>query len=218
VTNLELHPTRAKSEEPAFAGSPATSIRPHMPRARFLPLALYIDDSQNDRALVQLAVELSKVDLEFRCLGDVAEGVDYLTGRGRFADRRQHPLPVFILVDYHLNGCTGAEFLGWLRAQPQFTAIPVCVYSDADSSEPVGNCYRAGADHFLIKARTFDRLMAVIRALGLCTAWVPPCLDLLIGLPEHRYPELKHDIHQSAAVTHRVSSHWPPVDAHSPPL
>ena len=158
----------------------------NVPDMRSSPVVLYIDDNQNDRMLVQLAATLSRVDLEFRCMDDISEGIDYLTGRGGFADRQQHPLPAFILVDYHLRGCIGLELVVWLRAQPELAAIPVCVYSDADVSEPIGNSYRAGADHFLTKAQSLDRLQAIIKVLDSCVATAPPSLGMLKDLPEHR--------------------------------
>lgn len=154
--------------------------------ARAWPLVLYLDDSQNDRILLQLAAELSRVQLQFRCLDGISLAMDYLAGKHQFADRQQHPLPAFVLLDYHLHGRFGSEFLVWLRAQPRLAAIPVCVYSAADLAEPVLQCYRAGADHFLAKPKSFERLKAVARALAACAATTPPCLDLLSLLPEHR--------------------------------
>jgi CheY-like chemotaxis protein len=150
------------------------------------PLALYIDDDENDRVLVQHAAESAKIDLEIRCPSGIPEAMDYVGGRGQFADREKHPLPALILLDYHLNGRTGPEFLYWLRGRPRFTAIPVCVCSDTDLADPIARSYRAGGDHFLRKPTSFKRLEAILRALAPCIASTPPAFDLLVGLPEYR--------------------------------
>jgi CheY-like chemotaxis protein len=147
---------------------------------------LYIDDSEDDKVLVQFAARVSEVDPEFTCLEDFSKGIDYLTGRGRFMDRQQHPLPAFILLDYHVHGRTGPEFLAWLRAQPRLEFIPVCVYSDSDVPETIASSYLAGADCFLVKSTSFDRLRVVVRALASCAMAARPCLEPLSALPEHR--------------------------------
>ena len=179
---------RVGDKEPRRVIMKTRAVQPnsHAACVPSFPVVLYIDDNENDRILVRLAAQSAKVALEFRCLGDISEGMDYLAGKGRFGDRQQHPLPVFILLDYYLHGHIGPEFLGWLRARPQLAAIPVCVYSDTDESEPIGRSYRAGAGHFLTKATSFDRLRAVVGVLASCAATAPPCLDLLRELPEHR--------------------------------
>ncbi len=147
---------------------------------------LYIDDNDDDRTLIQQAAESTRVALNFACLRGVNEGIAYLTGRGPFVDRTSCPSPAFILLDYHLDGRTGPEFISWLRATPELTGIPVCVYSDADRREPIADSYRAGAALFLVKPRSFDRLQALVRALNSCASFVPPSFNPLRCLPEHR--------------------------------
>ncbi len=151
-----------------------------------LPVVLYIDDNQQDRILVELAARFSVSDVQFICVEDFSKGVDYLTGKCRCAEGRRPPPPAFILLDYHVHGRIGTEFLGWIRAQPRLASIPVCVYSDSDVSESIGNSYGAGADCFLVKATSFDRLRVVVRALASCAMTARPCLDSLSALPEHR--------------------------------
>ena len=169
---------------------------PIIPTMNAIPV-LYIEDNERDRALVQHVAELAGTRLKIRCVGGVPEAVDYMRGQGQFNNRVDHPLPVFILLDFHLDNQTGLEFLCWLRTRPEFESLPVCIYTDADFVEPIASSYSAGADAFMLKAGSLTRLQAILRALEFCAASSPPSFKSLAGLPEHRTAPREHRLKAS---------------------
>lgn len=153
---------------------------------------LYVEDNEHDRALVQHVAELAGTRLKIRCVGGVPEAVDYMRGQGQFNNRVDHSLPVFILLDFHLDNQPGLDFLYWLRTRPEFESLPVCIYTDADFVEPIASSYSAGADAFMLKAGSLTRLQEILRALESCAASTPPSFKSLVGLPEHRTAPREH--------------------------
>ena len=149
---------------------------------------LYIDDSADDRWLLERVARSEKSSISVFCVDNFPVARAYLSGEGPFADRQQYPVPVFVLLDYALNGHSGADILRWIRNHGTLKDLPVVMYSDSDDAERRSICYREGANHYLRKANSLPRLMDVMKILHQCFASDPPCHDLLLTLPEYRPP------------------------------
>jgi len=149
---------------------------------------LYVDDSPDDRRMVEQAARSADSSLVFSFLDGYLPAIAYLSGDGPFVDREQHPVPGLVLLDYALNSHTGADILRWLRAREGFKSLPVVMYSDSDSPERVAHCYGAGANYYIRKAATFARLTDVVKILARCFASDPRSFGLLAGLSEYRRP------------------------------
>jgi len=64
-----------------------------------------------------------------RVVSSVSEGRQYMLGEGMYRDRRYFPLPDLIVADFNLGGATGLDFFRWIRSQPNFSHIPVAVFT-----------------------------------------------------------------------------------------
>ncbi len=149
---------------------------------------LHVDDDPDCRFLVQEAARRANPTLVLFGVNGYPQAVAYLSGDGCFADRQQYPVPIFILLDYALNGHTGVDMVRWLRGDNSSRSLPVVVFSDSDSPERVALCYREGVNHYLVKPRSFDRLENLVQLLAECFASDPPGHSLLVALPEYRSP------------------------------
>jgi CheY-like chemotaxis protein len=149
---------------------------------------LYIDNNPDDRLMLREAAKSVNSSVLFFCLDGYRSAVAYLGGEGDFADRQKYPLPVFVLLDYALNGNTGADLLCWMRADRKLKGMPVVIYSDSDQPERLALCYRGGANYYLRKARSFPNLMRLMECLDECFASDPPNYALLLTQPEYRPP------------------------------
>jgi CheY-like chemotaxis protein len=147
---------------------------------------LYIDDNPNERFFIQNVLERLNSNFQLIYLNSLKQGMDYLSGIGPFADRETYPLPRFILLDYSLGPKTGADLLRWMRGQPEFALIPTAVYSNSQHPDCIGISYEAGANHFLNKPESIQRLEEVMRVLEQSLSSQPPSFELLLQLPEYR--------------------------------
>lgn len=127
-----------------------------------LPL-LYIDDSDNDRRLVEVAISLTKTPFVFHQADCIESAIPYFDPQCNGADAL--PLPALVLLDYDLGTNTGADFLYWLRTLKEITFIPVVMFSGSPGGPHIDKCYAAGANFFISKPKDLDRLKAIVRAL-----------------------------------------------------
>ena len=125
-----------------------------------LPL-LHIDDSANDRVLVEEAILLSKTPFVFY----QADGMD--SALPFFQSLGKDPAPALVLLDYNLGNHTGADFLYWMRLTKRLTSTPVIMFSGSKDQQVISECYAMGAKHFVSKPLDIDRLKTIVRALHL---------------------------------------------------
>ena len=78
------------------------------------------------------------------------EALDYLRGRGKYADPRPE-LPCLILLDLNLPGTDGREVLTQIKADGQLKMIPVVVMTSSRDQTDIDACYRQGANSYVVK-------------------------------------------------------------------
>jgi CheY-like chemotaxis protein len=93
---------------------------------------LAAEDEESDRLILELVFEKAQLPHPLVIVGDGQEAVDYLSGRGRFADRLAHPLPGLLILDLKMPRMNGFDVLDWLATQPKFKELPTVVLSAED--------------------------------------------------------------------------------------
>ncbi len=127
---------------------------------------LMADDDADDRMLTKDALEESRVSNELYFVEDGEELLDYLNQRGKFADAGKAPRPGLILLDLNMPKKDGREALREIKADPDLRRIPVVIMTTSKAEEDVFRSYDLGANSFITKPVTFERLVELMRALG----------------------------------------------------
>jgi CheY-like chemotaxis protein len=78
-------------------------------------------------------------------------------------------LPSLIMLDLNMPGKDGRESLKELKADPQFQSIPIIVFTTSSSHRDKKTAYESGANCFITKPDTFDKLVGLSRSI--CTLW-----------------------------------------------
>lgn len=126
---------------------------------------LLVDEDHSDCALFGLAVEKSDLDIWLQTVSDGGRATDYLEGRGNFADRTLHPLPDLVVLDLDMRLTGGLEFLDWRRDSPEFSGLPVVLFSGFAYKGAIETALEMGASTFIAKPVQLDGWMAVIRQI-----------------------------------------------------
>lgn len=126
---------------------------------------LLVDDSPDDRFLVEQAWRKAAIRNPLRSVNDGRSALEYLYGTGPFADRRLHPLPALVLLDIKMPDLTGLEVLARLRRDERLRRLPVMMLTASTMSADVEEAYRLGANGFLIKPSTLQELVELLAAL-----------------------------------------------------
>jgi CheY-like chemotaxis protein len=127
---------------------------------------LMADDDADDRMLTKEALEESRVMNELYFVEDGEELMDYLYRRGNYAEGAKAPRPGLILLDLNMPRKDGREALREIKADPNLRRIPIVIMTTSKAEEDVYRSYDLGANSFITKPVTFERLVELMRALG----------------------------------------------------
>ena len=127
---------------------------------------LMADDDEDDCMLVQDAVREVFQSEDFRCLCDGQELMSYLLHQGIYADPETSPLPDLILLDLNMPRKDGRQALQEIKGHPLLKAIPILIFSTSQEQEEIELCYKLGANSYLIKPVSFDKLVEIVRCMS----------------------------------------------------
>lgn len=129
------------------------------------PIVLLVDDSENDALLMRTVFERAGFVEPLRFARDGEEAIAYLRGDGRYADRKQFPLPTMVLLDLNMPRKNGFEVLEWLRGQPELRRLRVYILSASSRPQDIERAYDLGANSYLVKPGNLDGLMHLAKSL-----------------------------------------------------
>src|SRR5579863_9270411 len=98
-------------------------------------LILYVENSSDDIELAELMFRQMRVLNPLHFARSGPEAMDYLFGRGKFADRATHPFPGIVLLDISMPELDGFEVLSLIRDEEAFQHLPVFMFSNFDEPE-----------------------------------------------------------------------------------
>jgi CheY-like chemotaxis protein len=114
-------------------------------------IVLNVDDDLEDREFFCEA--LREIDPSVTCLiaGSGIEALALL--------QKQIFLPDYIFLDINMPMMDGKQCLKALKSIPEFESIPVIMYSTSTDTREIRECYRLGAEDFLIKPHSYEKLV-----------------------------------------------------------
>ncbi len=119
-----------------------------MLRNQFILLA---EDDPNDVLLLQRAFQKAGLEDALKVVSNGEQAIDYLAGRGVYADRVRYPFPYLLLLDLKMPGTDGFEVLDWLRGQPNLRRLLVVVLTSSNLQADIDRAYELGANSYLVK-------------------------------------------------------------------
>jgi two-component system, response regulator len=130
-------------------------------------IILLVEDNPDDVALTLHAFKRSNISNEIVIARDGVEALDYLFGRGDFAERDTSEQPAVVLLDLKLPRLDGLEVLRRLRANPDTALQPVVILTSSDEEQDMLMSYQLGANSYVRKPVDFDEFIEAARKLGL---------------------------------------------------
>jgi len=123
---------------------------------------LLVEDNPNDAELTMRALKRANVDAHLIIARDGAEALEIL-----ISDR---PKPKVIFLDLKLPKVDGIEVLRQVRMDDRTRAIPVVVLTSSQEERDITECYKLGANSYVVKPVEFDKFY---KAVGdLATYWL----------------------------------------------
>ena len=128
---------------------------------------LLVEDEAADAELTRRTFERGGLLNPLRWLRDGEQALDYLLGRGAFADRVAYPLPGLVLLDLKLPKVSGLEVLEQLRVAGLLECIPIVVLTSPPQSRNLARALDLGARGFLEKSVQFEAFRQIAARMRL---------------------------------------------------
>jgi len=115
-----------------------------LPERRFI---LMLEDDADDRELTQSIFAENNYDIGIEFLACDDDVVGYLEERNA---QRKH-LPALILIDKYIRAGESCSILDAIKSDKRFSHIPVVMISGSDLPSDIEECYRLGANSYIVK-------------------------------------------------------------------
>jgi CheY-like chemotaxis protein len=125
---------------------------------------LIVDDSPKDVELAIAALAEKNLANEVDVAEDGEEALDYLYKRGKFANH--NGVPAVILLDIKMPKMDGIEVLKHIRSDPKLKFIPVIMVTSSREERDLIECYRLGANSYIVKPVDIAQFIDAIKIVG----------------------------------------------------
>ena len=128
---------------------------------------LLVEDNRMDVELTLDAFREGRLMNSVHVAPDGPTALDYLFGRGQYADRETYPIPDLILLDLKLPGMNGFEVLTQIKSTPILKRLPVVILTSSNDERDRLTAYDRYANSFVQKPVDHEQFVAASRQLGL---------------------------------------------------
>ena len=128
---------------------------------------LLVEDNPNDVELTLHALRKHHLANHVEVVRDGAEALDFVFGRGDYANRDPHNVPKVILLDLKLPKVDGLQVLRQLKSDPRTSSIPVVMLTSSREERDIIHSYELGVNSYIVKPVDFEQFIEAVRQLGL---------------------------------------------------
>lgn len=126
---------------------------------------LLAEDNPDDALLIQAALQKVGVLNPVHVVTSRSEVIGYFKGEGRYADRKQYPLPTLVLLALLRPLLNDFAALRWIRQHHEFDNVHVAIFSGMDYEEEARVALELGADCYRAKPCRFDELVETCKQI-----------------------------------------------------
>jgi CheY-like chemotaxis protein len=126
---------------------------------------LLVDDNENDVELTQHALGQYRVANQVVVARDGAEALDLLYRRGDFTGHTDED-PLVVLLDIKMPKVNGTEVLKVMKSDDILRFIPVVMLTSSRQGPDVDECYRLGANAYVVKPVDFAQFADAVKTIG----------------------------------------------------
>jgi CheY-like chemotaxis protein len=127
---------------------------------------LLVEDNQMDVELTLDAFHEARLSNTIHVTRNGQEALDYLFGRGKYAQPEPHPLPDLVLLDLKMPGIDGFEVLRQIKGTAGLKRLPVIILTSSKEEGDRAMSYDNGANSYLVKPVSFEGFLDVVRSIG----------------------------------------------------
>jgi chemotaxis family two-component system response regulator Rcp1 len=122
---------------------------------------LLVEDNAPDIRLTTEALRHGNAKVDLTVARDGVEALELL----QMAGSLRAPLPDLVLLDLNLPRKDGREVLKAVKSDPALVHVPVIILTTSSAERDVLECYRLGANAYVVKPVDLDKFFAVAEAI-----------------------------------------------------
>lgn len=127
---------------------------------------LLVEDNLDHAVLVQRNLEEFQVANKIFHVEDGEAALDYVHGRGIYADQNTYPRPDLILLDLRLPRIDGLEVLKEIKSHNDLHTIPVVILTTSDGERDMAKAYEYHANSYVTKPVDFETFAQLLKDIG----------------------------------------------------
>jgi len=120
---------------------------------------LLVEDNPHDAELTQRALKKTDLSARVAIARDGAEALEYLLSN--------RPKPRVVFLDLKLPKIDGVEVLRRMRTDDRTRSIPVVVLTSSQEERDITECYKLGANSYVVKPVEFDKFYKSVGDLAI---------------------------------------------------
>jgi len=127
---------------------------------------LLVEDNEAHAELIIRSMHDLQVAGRIHHVLDGEQALDYVFGRGAYADSTQYPRPDLILLDLRLPRIDGLEVLETIKTTPGLLRIPIVILTSSDAENDIARSYDFHANSYVVKPLEFKKFTRLMKDLG----------------------------------------------------
>ncbi|MEP7357874.1 MAG: response regulator [Anaerolineales bacterium] len=136
---------------------------------------ILVEDDANDVELTLMALAEHNLANPIVVLRDGVAVLDYLYGRGEYANSPRAN-PMVVLLDLKMPKVNGLDVLKQIKSDDDLKLLPVVMLTSSREERDLVASYKLGVNAYVVKPVRFEEFVSAIRGLGIFWALVnePP--------------------------------------------
>jgi CheY-like chemotaxis protein len=122
------------------------------------PYLLIADDDKDDQYILESAFREKGFTEVVQCVHDGQELMAHLLS----IPKQTGALPTLLVLDLNMPKKNGKEALDEIKQHPQLKTVPVVIFSTTSDSKEIKDCYRLGANSYVVKPSSYADLLSVV--------------------------------------------------------
>jgi CheY-like chemotaxis protein len=127
---------------------------------------LLVEDNPDHAELVIRNLAEFHVANHINHVGDGEEALNYMHGRGAYADRTTFRRPDLVLLDLRLPRIDGLEVLKEIKGDKNLHTIPVVILTTSEAERDLAMAYEYHANSYVTKPVDFGTFALLLKDLG----------------------------------------------------
>lgn len=126
---------------------------------------IIIEDNPEDAEMTQLVLSQLNLEKQSGIINCGEKAMNYF--QKIVSDDVKSTLPVLVLLDLNLPKIDGKEILSYIKTNESLKQIMVVVLTVSENDQNIIDCYKIGADNYIVKPVKKENFLEIIEKLGL---------------------------------------------------